>query len=174
MPIDPDTKDWTWVLTRPCPECGFDASTWAPAEVPEGIRDNALRWMPVLSRGDVARRTDPNRWSALEYGCHVRDALRIFELRAALMLSEDDPVFENWDQDATALADDYAGHDPLVVAGELAVAATALAARYDAVSPSDWGRPGTRSNGSRFTVESLAIYGLHDPIHHLWDVTAAR
>jgi hypothetical protein len=24
MTIVPDTKDWTWVLRRPCPECGFD------------------------------------------------------------------------------------------------------------------------------------------------------
>src|SRR4051794_791858 len=23
-PVEPDTKDWTWVLDRPCPECGFD------------------------------------------------------------------------------------------------------------------------------------------------------
>ena len=23
MTIEPDTKDWTWVLDRPCPECGF-------------------------------------------------------------------------------------------------------------------------------------------------------
>jgi hypothetical protein len=22
--IIPDTKDWTWVLDRPCPECGLD------------------------------------------------------------------------------------------------------------------------------------------------------
>jgi hypothetical protein len=22
--ITPDTKDWTWVLERACPECGFD------------------------------------------------------------------------------------------------------------------------------------------------------
>ena len=25
MAIVPDTKDWTWVLERPCDECGFDA-----------------------------------------------------------------------------------------------------------------------------------------------------
>ena len=25
-PIVPDTKDWTWVLDRPCEECGFDAT----------------------------------------------------------------------------------------------------------------------------------------------------
>ena len=23
MPIEPDTKDWTWVLDRRCEECGF-------------------------------------------------------------------------------------------------------------------------------------------------------
>src|SRR5665647_2684362 len=23
--IEPDTKDWTWVLQRPCPECGMAA-----------------------------------------------------------------------------------------------------------------------------------------------------
>ncbi|HEV3213595.1 MAG TPA: hypothetical protein VGZ03_09395 [Acidimicrobiales bacterium] len=103
----------------------------------------------------------------------MRDVLTIFEYRLSLMLSQEDPAFENWDQDETAVADDYNSQDPLTVAGDLACAATVLAAHYDAVPATDWGRSGTRSNGSRFTVESLAIYGLHDPIHHLWDVTAA-
>ncbi|PVY29285.1 hypothetical protein C7458_10631 [Williamsia muralis] len=26
MAIVPDTKNWTWVLERPCPDCGFDPS----------------------------------------------------------------------------------------------------------------------------------------------------
>lgn len=173
MAIQPDTKDWTWVLHRPCPECGYDASTWAREDVGGGIRDNALRWTPVLARHDVARRSNRQRWSDLEYACHVRDVLTIFEYRLSLMLSQEDPAFENWDQDETAVADDYNSQDPLTVAGDLACAATVLAAHYDAVPATDWGRSGTRSNGSRFTVESLAIYGLHDPIHHLWDVTAA-
>ena len=34
MPIEPDTKDWTWVLERPCPECGFDASSVSFDDVP--------------------------------------------------------------------------------------------------------------------------------------------
>ena len=172
--IEPDTKDWTWVLAQPCPECGFDASAWAREDVAGGIRDNSLRWITVLSRPGVVPRASPQKWSDLEYACHVRDVLRIFESRVSLMLSQEDPTFENWDQDATAVADDYIGQDPLTVAGKLASAATVLADHYDAVPESDWGRPGTRSNGSRFTVASLAIYGLHDPIHHLWDVTAAR
>ena len=43
-PITPDTKDWTWVLERPCPECGFDPATVAdtatyddPTTAPVGI-----------------------------------------------------------------------------------------------------------------------------------------
>jgi len=33
MSIEPDTKDWTWVLERPCPECGFDATAIAVTEL---------------------------------------------------------------------------------------------------------------------------------------------
>jgi hypothetical protein len=88
-----------------------------------------------------------------------------------LMLAEDGPTFENWDQDETARTDRYDLYDPAAVAREIMTASAALADRYDSVTPPQWSRPGTRSNGSRFTVETLAIYGLHDPIHHLWDVT---
>ena len=27
MAIVPDDKDWTWVVQRPCPECGYDATS---------------------------------------------------------------------------------------------------------------------------------------------------
>jgi len=35
-----------------------------------------------------------------------------------------------------------------------------------------WSRPGRRSNGSVFTMESLGLYYLHDGQHHLHDVGA--
>ena len=41
-PITPDTKDWTWVLDKPCPECGYDASTVAVADLAHRIRANAV------------------------------------------------------------------------------------------------------------------------------------
>ena len=122
--------------------------------------------------GGVTKRRKPDRWSALEYGCHVRDVLRIFNERARLMLSESDPTFANWDQNETATRDRYQRQDPSTVARDLDEAADELAALYDAVVGEQWDRPGTRSNGSSFTVETLAIYGLHDPIHHLWDVVS--
>lgn len=111
-PIEPDSKDWTWVLNRPCPECGFDASAVPPTEVAARIRDDAAAWVPRLQRPGVATRSRADRWSTLEYGCHVRDVHRIFAHRVELMLTEDDPQFPNWDQDATAVADDYASQDP--------------------------------------------------------------
>lgn len=111
-------------------------------------------------------------WSPLEYGCHVRDVFRLFDERLTLMMSDDDPLFANWDQDATAVADDYASQDAQVVAAQLAEAAAVLADRFDAVAADDWGRRGVRSDGSAFTVDSLGRYLMHDPVHHLWDVGA--
>jgi hypothetical protein len=64
MPIEPDTKDWTWVLDRRCDECGFDASAVPLAEVGRMVRDNAAAWQVVLA--DPAGLTDrpsDDRWS---------------------------------------------------------------------------------------------------------------
>ena len=89
-PIEPDTKDWTWVLTRPCPECGFDPATVHHTEVANRIRRDAADWVSRLGQPGAAQRRQPTVWSTLEYGCHVRDIHRIFNHRVQLMLTEDD------------------------------------------------------------------------------------
>jgi hypothetical protein len=96
-------------------------------------------------------------WSTLEYGCHVRDVHRIFNHRVQLMLGEDEPQFPNWDQDETAIADHYASQNPSTVATELFDAATVVADTYADVPADAWSRRGLRSNGSEFTVASIAI-----------------
>jgi hypothetical protein len=96
----------------------------------------------------------------------------LYDQRLALMLTEDDPLFANWDQDETAVVDRYGTQDPSVVASELETAGEQIAASFDAVQDDEWTRTGTRSDGVNFTVESFARYFLHDPIHHLHDVTA--
>jgi hypothetical protein len=169
-PIAPDTKDWTWVLDRACAECGFDAAALEREQIADMVRIDAERWALVLARPDAARRPHRDAWSPLEYACHVRDVHRIFAERLAAMLTDDDPQFDNWDQDASAVEDDYAAQDPALVSAELLEAAHAVAATYAAVQGDQWLRPGRRSNGSAFTVESLGRYHLHDDVHHLWDV----
>jgi hypothetical protein len=170
MSIEPDTKDWTWVIDRPCPECGFDGSALSLADVPAVIRATAASWPDVLGRPDVRNRPEPSTWSPLEYGCHVRDACRVFDERLTLMLSEHDPLFPNWDQDATAVEARYSAQDPDRVAADLERNAEALAASFARVHGEQCRRTGRRSNGSVFTVETLARYFVHDPVHHLHDV----
>jgi hypothetical protein len=139
-------------------------------EVADRIRSDAADWLHRLGRPDVAQRRKPAVWSTLEYGCHVRDVHRIFNHRVRLMLDEDEPTFPNWDQDATAVADDYPSQHPATVATELFDAANTVADTYTHVPPDAWSRRGLRSNGSEFTVASLAIYHLHDIVHHAHDV----
>lgn len=174
MAITPDTKDWTWVLTRPCPECGLDVSSLDREEVADMILANAAAWQDVLASPGTARtRPDPDTWSPLEYACHVRDVLRVYDQRLQLMLTEDDPLFPNWDQDATAVAECYAEQDLAVVAEELNEAAQTLSARFADVRGDQWQRTGSRSDGADFTVETFARYFIHDPVHHLHDVSGA-
>jgi hypothetical protein len=170
MPIVPDTKNWTWVLERACPECGFDASSVAFGDIPRLTRENVAAWMPVLERDDVRERPDESTWSPLEYAAHVRDVFRVMGGRLRLLLEVDDPEFENWDQDATAVAERYSEQDPAAVAEQLRDEGLALADAWQAVPDSALGRSGRRSDGSVFTVETLGRYFIHDPVHHLWDV----
>jgi hypothetical protein len=101
----------------------------------------------------------------------VRDVGLLFEARLRLMLAEDDPLFANWDQDATAVAERYDRQRAADVAPQVADALVSLAEAFDAVAPEEWGRTGRRSDGASFTVASFARYLLHDVEHHAWDVS---
>lgn len=170
--IVPDTKDWTWVLARPCPECGFVAADLPATEVAGVVAGTVPRWRTVLTRPDARERPRPDVWSPLEYACHVRDVFGVFTGRVELMLAQDEPRFANWNQDETALAERYGEQDPAVVSEQLAVAGEAAAAAFAGVPDDAWQRRGFRSNGSVFTIETLGQYFVHDVVHHLHDVGA--
>lgn len=190
MPIVPDVKDWTWVLERTCTECGFEPDTVAFPAVPGLVRDSAARISAALERPDATVRPDDSTWSTVEYAAHVRDVCRIFEHRLDISrtgsarpgpviggydpsVSVDDagiPTFADWDQDVTAVAEDYGSQQPGAVAAELAAAAEKTAGAFESVPDADRARFSRRSNGSRFTVDSLARYFAHDLVHHVHDV----
>ncbi len=170
--VQPDEKDWTWVLQRRCEQCGLTAGEVEVGEIAPRAFVVAQEWVQILrSHPAVEVRPEPGVWSPLEYGGHVRDVYRVFEQRLAATLGADDPVFDDWDQNQTARLRHYAGADPERVAVELEQAATELLTRVEQIPADGWSRPGTRSNGSRFTVTTLLQYFLHDVVHHLWDVT---
>jgi hypothetical protein len=166
----PDDKDWTWVLERPCEECGFDAAAVDLADLAPLTRANAAALATALSRPGATERPEPEVWSVLEYACHVRDVCRVFGTRLAMMRGTTDPSFPNWDQDETALADQYWSQDPAAVRAELEEEADRIAGDFASVGAEEWQRPGRRSNGSVFTVETLGKYFLHDLHHHVHDI----
>jgi DinB family protein len=168
---EPDTKDWTWVLRARCPQCGFDARELEREDIPELTRDYAAVLAAAARAAGGVERPVPQVWSPLEYACHVRDVCAVFVARLSRMLSEDDPVFADWDQDAAALDGEYWAQRPGLVAGQLIAAADTMADRLAAIDDGQWQRPSRRSNGSAFTVETFAAYFLHDLAHHAWDVT---
>ncbi len=171
-----DHKDWTWVLERACPECGFDAASLDRVDLGPLIRANAARWRTLLGRTSlVAERPpvpdgEPPVWSGLEYGCHVRDVYRVMGERLRLLLSKKNPTFANWDQNRTAVEEAYGNQDPAQVAYDLASAAGKVADMVDRVRDKQWERSGSRSDGATFTVDALVRYLLHDVTHHVVDV----
>lgn len=190
MPIVADTKDWTWVLERACAECGFDPEATAYATVPGLIRDSAARLGAALERPEAAVRPDDSTWSDLEYAAHVRDVCRIFTHRLDIartasprpgpalggydttvtVTASGVPMFANWDQDVTAVAENYAAQRAGEVAVQLAEAAEIAAAAFESVPETEYDRAALRSNGSAFTIDSMARYFAHDLVHHVHDV----
>ena len=171
----PDTKDWTWVLTRRCEQCGLSAGDVQPQDFAQRAFVAAEEWVQILrSSPAVTARPQPDVWSPLEYGAHVRDVYKLFDGRLAQMLNEDTPTFTNWNQDETAIKDRYSEQDREVVADELEAAAQRFVARIQSVTPDQYDRRGIRSDGAEFTVVTFLQYFLHDVIHHLWDVTGQQ
>jgi hypothetical protein len=190
MPIVAEDKDWTWVLDRACPDCGFDGPGTDYDSVPGLTRDAAVRFAAMLERPGVAVRPDDSTWAPVEYAAHVRDVCRIFVHRLGVALrgnaeppaiaafaatvgfADGLPVFENWDQDRTAEADNYLAQAPATVAAQLAEAAETVSRAFESFPAVDRTRAARRSNGSLFTVDEMARYFVHDLIHHLHDVRA--
>ncbi|MGD0876147.1 MAG: hypothetical protein ABSA14_14335 [Acidimicrobiales bacterium] len=58
------------------------------------IRANAGTWLAILAEDPelLARRVRDDRWSPLEYSCHVRDVFHVMDERLNLMIRLDDPT----------------------------------------------------------------------------------
>ncbi len=67
--IAPDTRDWTYVITEGCKECGF---TPQPPELTgQRLRASIPTWRNALASATASRRPAPAVWSAVEH--HVHD-----------------------------------------------------------------------------------------------------
>ena len=69
-----------------------------------------------------------------------------------------------------SLSDRY-GRRPVLLVGLAIYVVASIAAAFAGVPSGSLMRRGRRSNGSVFTVETLGLYFVHDPVHHLHDVS---
>ena len=174
MSIEPETKDWTWVLRKECSECGEDVGQLSLADAINRLRELQDPWRVELEQSGLAVRPNDHTWSRLEYARHMRDALAVFRGRVELMLQHDEPTFSDWDQDAAAEVGNYNAADPTKAAGEVRAAIDVTIEMLSELGPDVIDRVGLRSDGAAFTVLSLTQYFVHDAAHHLVDLHRQR
>lgn len=157
-----------------CEACRFDYYGFARPELPDRLRSSAAEHVERLTETPAAflRERPLPGWSALEYGCHVRDVLLNQRQRIDRAQHEHEPVFVPMGREELAVNERYNEQDPPVVAGQLTAAADTLAGLLAALDDVGWTRAGVYSYPERELrdVDWIARHTLHELTHHLADV----
>jgi hypothetical protein len=157
-----------------CEECGYDFESLDHDEILRAISSLADEHRKVLSSVAADRlRAHPRQdsWSALEYGCHVRDVLRFQRDRVLRAQAEDAPEFVSMRRDQRAIDERYNEQDPVEVAGQLTTAARGLADTLGGLDDAGWLRTGLypMEVSAVHTVGWVGQRTAHELAHHLFD-----
>jgi hypothetical protein len=157
-----------------CDECGFAYFSFARSEVGDRLLALAAEHADRLRHAtvDELRAHPVEGWSALQYGCHVRDVLTNQRARIALAQVEDEPEFVPMGRDQLAVDQRYDEQDPATVAGELVAATEALVELLASLDEAGWARGGLYSYPARAVrdVDWIGRHTVHELGHHLGDV----
>lgn len=158
-----------------CAECGYDYDAPDRNGIAAAIRSSVGRYQTYLLGPDaevLRAHPTPGTWSALEYGCHVRDVFATQRARIELALCEDRPSFASMRREELVSEERYNEQSPAEVAREIAVGAEALAAELDTLGDDGWGRTGLYNYPAKQvrTIEWIARHTLHEAVHHLFDI----
>lgn len=159
-----------------CAGCGLDWSSISPGDAEVAVRSFPRRWRAALGAfGEdedadalVRRRPEPSSWSAIEYACHLRDVLELYEGHVRSALVEDRPMIASADVEASAEERRYREQDLTTVLDELADRCGRLASTLDGVAADDWKRSAVR-DGEEISVLWMARHAVHEGSHHLRD-----
>ena len=157
-----------------CEECGFvyhlDHAGMATRVLPALVEEMAalLRTQGV----DLRARRDPEVWSPLEYGCHLRDVLLVQRERVLLARRVDRPEFTSMGRDERVEHDGYTSQEPEVVARQLSDAGLMFAGVLSRLSPADLERMALYPfpKPTPRTLAWVAVHTVHEARHHLMDV----
>ena len=161
-------------MTERCDVCGFEWDTVTAGEIPKRLEEAADGFRLVLAGDQTAlgSRPAPDVWSAVEYGCHVRDVMLNLRDRIVLGLAEDNPKPHAMFTDVRIALGLYEDEQPARLAEEIAIAAALLGRTIAALDDEQLARPifyGWPQSATR-TLLWVAAQALHEAEHHLDDV----
>ena len=124
----------------------------------ENLDEDTLRWRPI-----------PNKWSIKEIMCHLRDMERLAYLaRYRRMLTEQNPLLPNVDQDRLAFESDYINQDARNALDEFKWLRSETIQTLQAVPAEDWSRGGTHETDGPMTIEQLVVRQIKgNDLNHL-------
>ncbi len=156
-----------------CDECGFVYDLDRAPDAGADIVRTAAELAAILRDGrtDPRPRREPEVWSPLEYGCHVRDVLLVQRERVLDARRNDTPSFQPMGRDERVVHDGYAEQDPGAVARQLDDAAALFANVLDRLGP-DWDLTLAYNYPTRAerSLRWVAVHTVHEVQHHLLDV----
>jgi hypothetical protein len=129
-----------------------------------------LTWLERRTAGlddaTLRRPEAPGKWSVIQIVQHLADSDVVVAWRSRLILAEDRPAIQGYDQDAWARALDYA-HAPLEVAlGQLRGVRTANLRLWRSLTPAQLARVGIHTERGPESLDLLIrLMGGHDLVH---------
>ena len=119
-----------------------------PNELEDLLKDldeETLRWRPI-----------PNKWSIKEIMCHLRDMEReAYLARYRKMLTEENPLLHNVDQNRIAAESDYINQDAQNALDEFKWLRGETVKTLEGAQPEAWSRGGVHETDGPMTIEDL-------------------
>jgi DinB superfamily len=160
--------------TYACDDCGFEHDFASVEDVGPAIVDGVAGIVDTLRSAGPAlrRRPQPEVWSALEYGAHLRDVLLVQRERVLAARRVDKPTFDPMGRDERVEHDGYAEQDSEDVVRQLTDAASMFANDLARLTLADWERTVMYSYPKRWerSLRWVAVHTLHEVRHHTLDI----
>jgi hypothetical protein len=156
-----------------CDECGLEYDLDEASRAAESITDGVAELCALLGGDDDLRtRREPETWSPLEYGCHMRDVLLVQRERVLAARRVNTPSFEPMGRDERVDHDGYSEQHPDDVRRQLTDAAAMFINDLRRIPADEWDRtvvynyPAVKERSVRW----VAIHTVHEVRHHVLDV----
>lgn len=154
-----------------CQTCGVEFARFSVADAVAAIGSLPGRVREAVSAApaDVRRlRPSDDRWSVIEYVCHLRDVYAIYTVRLHRARTEHEPVLEPMLNDLRARRFRYSERDVDAVLDELS--ATAAGFCEEVARMDQWERLVERLPGEYRSARWLVRQAMHEGQHHLGDI----